>query len=82
MVKLLLAGLPPSNRATLQETSFPTRVKSSSKFSCLSWVNQSVFSATSVPAISLVFGGELVLKTTSTIMLAHQLKVIDRDLRN
>lgn len=76
MVKLLLARLPPSNGATLQETSFPTGMKSFTKSSGPSWMNQSVFYATAVPTISLVFEGELMLKTTSTIMLDHQFKVI------
>ena len=76
MGELLFAKIPPSNGATVRETPFPTGMKSFSKSSCPSWMNQSVFYATPVPAISLVFGGELMLKTTSTIMLAHQLKVI------
>lgn len=39
-------------------------------------MNQSVFYATPVAAVFFVFQGELKLKTTGTIMLGHQLKVI------
>lgn len=78
MVKLLLARVPTSDGATLQETAFPRESKSFSKSSDLTWMNQSVFYTTAVTAIFLVFGSELMLKTTSLSIKS----LIDRDLRN
>lgn len=78
MVKLLLARVPTSNGATLQETAFPREMKSFSKSSYLTWMNQSVFYTTPVTASSLAFGSELMLKTTSLSIKS----LIDRDLRN